>query len=270
MAETMMTHALRYIAQGFKVLPLKGKLPLTNHGLKDATILQIGVKEYWTHWPDANIGISTDGLAVLDFDAEHGGLESKEKIITKYGPLPPTRVHKTGGGGEHWIYRQPNGTPVRNTVKVLGFNGVDLRGSGGYIVAPPSDHASGKCYEIISEGPIAPCPDWLLMVNKPIGAILGNPVQPGQLIPRGEQNPWLFKRASYYRGRGDTDEQIFEKLKIDLRRCDQDPANPFTDKDLQRIAKSASRYPPDGSSSPLNNPRDPGRGGEGGYREQTF
>ncbi len=240
MNESMMTAALRYAAQGFKVMPIKSddKVPLTEHGLKDATQLQVTVKEYWTKWPTANIAIVTDGLAVLDFDAGHGGLESKQKIIAKYGPLPPTRVHKTGGGGEHWIYRQ-NGSVIRNTTRLLGYQGVDLRGSGGYIVVPPSNHASGGHYEVISEGPIVDCPDWLLMANKPIGAVLA--ATPGQPIPQSTRNDTMIRNAGAMRRRGMTEEEILAALLVQNKRCDP----PLTEAEVRKIAQSAARYQPD-------------------------
>ena len=62
MTDTMMQAALNYIAEGFRVFPVKpDKKPHNEHGLKEATQLQIGVKSYWTKWPDAGIGIVTDG-----------------------------------------------------------------------------------------------------------------------------------------------------------------------------------------------------------------
>ena len=112
----MMEHALEYISQGFKVFPIVngGKTPLTKNGLKDATEIQPGVKEYWGKWPDANIGLSTQGLVVIDFDVKNNRLQSKCQLISRYGEFPLTRVHKTGGGGEHWLYRAPEGHPPKS------------------------------------------------------------------------------------------------------------------------------------------------------------
>ncbi len=60
---TMLQAALSYAEKGFKVFPVKprGKNPITTHGLKDCTQTQLGVKEYWAKYPDANIGIVTNG-----------------------------------------------------------------------------------------------------------------------------------------------------------------------------------------------------------------
>ncbi len=114
---TLLEAALEYVQAGFKVFPVKlDKTPLTAHGLKDATMIQLGVKEYWSKWPEAGIGLVTDDFVVIDFDAKNGGKESKVAIEVKYGKLPKTRVHRTGGGGLHYIYRNPNGRDIRNSV----------------------------------------------------------------------------------------------------------------------------------------------------------
>jgi len=243
MPDTMMTYALRYAAQGFKVLALKpkNKVPLTEHGLKDATQLQVTIKELWTRWPDANIGIVTDGYAVLDFDAEHGGLESKEKLIAKQGPFLPTRVHKTGGGGEHWIYRQHNGQAIRNTVKVAGYTGVDLRGTGGYIVAPPSIHPNGNEYLILDPSPIAPCPEWIPQLIQTVGRLSQRPMAPGASIPESTRNDTMIRNAGAMRRRGMTEEEILAALLVQNKRCEP----PLPEKEVQTIAQSVVRYEPD-------------------------
>jgi len=77
----MIEAVLSYIDQGYKIFPVKpDKKPLTPHGLKDATKTKAGVREFWRRWPDAGIGLVTDDLLVLDFDAKNGGLESKAAI----------------------------------------------------------------------------------------------------------------------------------------------------------------------------------------------
>ncbi len=93
----MIEAALSYIEQGYRVFPIKpDKKPLTPNGLKDATQTHLGIRDYWTRWPDAGIALVTDGLMVLDFDAKNGGLKSKAAMETKYGSLPSTRTHRTG------------------------------------------------------------------------------------------------------------------------------------------------------------------------------
>jgi putative DNA primase/helicase len=128
-----------------------GKHPMTPHGLKDATIDRLIVEKWWTAKPLANLGMpigSTSGLVVIDVDVRHQGVESLKVLEQKIGALPPTLVSLTGGGF-HYFYKYP-GVAVKSGVAVLG-PGIDVRGDGGYVVVPPSLHASGKRYEWIEE-----------------------------------------------------------------------------------------------------------------------
>ncbi len=171
----MVEAGLSYIAQGFSIFPVKpDKKPLTPHGLKDATQTQSGVIDYWTRWPEAGIALLTDGLIVIDFDVKSGGLESKAILESTYGPLPQTRVHRTGGGGEHWIYRSPNGYNVRNGAAIAGYKGVDIRANGGYIghlQASTKAAEDTKFFIRVTYSP--PRPGWLNWPRiKPLNRIL--------------------------------------------------------------------------------------------------
>jgi putative DNA primase/helicase len=239
----MIEAALSYIDQGFKVFPVKpDKKPLTPHGLKDATQTKAGVREFWKRWPDAGIALVTDDLLVLDFDAKNGGLKSKAAIEAKYGSLLRTRTHRTGGGGEHWIYRNPNGASVRNAVSFAGYPGVDLRANGGYIVVPPSQHESGKRYETIDNSEIAPAPDWLMDLATTKRKRLRQTSSKGELIPEGERNSRLTSIAGSMRRNGMSQESIEAALHdVNQRQC----SPPLPDSEISRIAKSVTRYAPD-------------------------
>lgn len=234
--------ALSYIDQGFKVFPVKpDKKPLTPHGLKDATNTESGVREFWTHWPEAGIGLVTDGLIILDFDVKNDGLNSKQKLETQYGSLPQTRTHRTGGGGEHWIYRNPNGTDIRNTVSFAGYPGVDLRANGGYIVVPPSVHQSGKRYEILDQYEISPAPDWLIkLASKRNGKNRAARKSP-ESIPEGERNTRLTSIAGAMRRQG-TSHKSIETFLLEINRDQCSP--PLPEEEVIQIAKSVTRYEP--------------------------
>lgn len=235
-----------------------GKAPLTKHGFLDATATLQGVREFWGKYPKANIGIPADGILYLDFDLDHKGMESKTTLETKEGKLPKTRVVKTGGGGEHWYYKQPTDYFIGNTTSFAGYPGFDTRGDNkGYVIAPPSLHKSGNRYEIKDDSPIADCPKYIIRLAKESQhknkmVLLSGNIHGGK-IPNGNQNLWLYKRACSYRNWGDTDDIIFNKLKMDLQRCDQDATNPFTDQDLITIVKSACRHEPGSSINPPDN-----------------
>lgn len=240
----MLQAALNYAAQGFPVFPVNlDKTPLTEHGFKDATQLQTAVRRYWSKWPNAGIAIATQGLIVLDFDIEKGGLESKNTIEARYGLLPRTRIHRTGGGGLHFIYRNPSGADIRNTVALDGFPGLDLRANGGYIVVPPSLHAAGKRYEILESFNIAPAPQWVieLATKKTKQAeMVGE-----RLIPEGRRNATLASLAGTMRWRGMPQEAI-ESALLEVNKLECKP--PLPEVEVRAIAKSVSRYAPNGSS----------------------
>ncbi len=103
-------------------------------------------------------------VVVLDVDPGHGGNESLQAFEEKNGPLPLTWRVFTGGGGEHIYFRAPT-TEIRNSASKIA-PGLDIRGSGGYVVAPPSVHISGRTYEWSvdhhpDEVPLAEFPDSL-------------------------------------------------------------------------------------------------------------
>lgn len=244
----MLEAALDYILEGFRVFPVgSDKKPLTKHGLKDATQTQLGVKEYWGKYPNAGIGLLTDGLIVLDFDAGKGGHESKVAIEAQYGSLPRTRTHRTGGGGLHYIYRNPNERDIRNTVSLGGYQGVDLRGSGGYIVAPPSLHESGRKYEVLDDCEIAPAPSWLLeLATKKTQT---EAIPEGQPIIEGQRNATLASLAGTMRRRGMPQSAIEAALlEVNATQCQP----PLSDNEISQIAESIVRYP---SSEPKANIR---------------
>lgn len=123
-----------------------GKHPTTKHGPKDASRNEIQIDHWWNRRPEANIGIRTGvntGIVVIDVDPRHGGDESLAELVREHGELPATVEALTGGGGRHLVFKHPGGT-VRNRSNMRP--GIDVRGDGGYIVAPPSNHASGGQY----------------------------------------------------------------------------------------------------------------------------
>jgi len=94
------------------------------------------------------VGIATgpeSGLVVLDVDPRHRGDDTLAELESQHGKLPDTVEALTGGGGRHIFFEHPR-TAVTNSVAALG-PGLDIRGGSGYVVAPPSVHASGRTYE---------------------------------------------------------------------------------------------------------------------------
>src|SRR4029453_906400 len=101
----------------------------------------------------------------LDVDADRGGDDTLAALERRYGTLPVTVTSRTGGGGRPLIYRYP-ARAILSTQDTVG-PGVDIRGRGGQIVIPPSQHASGNEYAWdsgrgLGQVEIAPMPDWLV------------------------------------------------------------------------------------------------------------
>jgi hypothetical protein len=163
----MLREALKLARRGFAVFPCapRAKHPITPHGCKDATTDREVIRHWWGTEPTANIGLATgalSGIFVLDVDPGHGGAESLAALQAAFGKLPPTVVNLTGGGGQHLLFRHPQagGRKVRNLVGF--YDGLDVRGDGGYILAPPSVHPNGRQYRWETPGrAIAPAPEWL-------------------------------------------------------------------------------------------------------------
>lgn len=141
----MRASAHAYAAHGWPIFPLSGKVPALpakqgGRGFKDATTDHDVIDRMWTRFPGANIGLrtgETSRVAVLDVDPRHGGNESLTRIETDRGCLPGTLLSQTGSGGLHFLYRWAPG--IGNNAGRWG-TGLDGRGEGGYIVAPPSIH----------------------------------------------------------------------------------------------------------------------------------
>jgi len=139
--------ALSYANIGWHIFPLvpKQKVPLTEHGVKDATVDTIQIREWWSKWPNANIGLACgekSGVYIIDVDVdlEKGinGLES----LKEFPPLPETVKQFTPRGGFHAFFKTNNPPANRNSFRP----GLDIRGSGYYVVLAPSVHPNGGRY----------------------------------------------------------------------------------------------------------------------------
>ncbi len=144
----LLTAALDYAARGWPVFPChRDKTPATMHGVKDATTDPDRIRRWWTGQPNASIGVACGpaGLVVIDVDVEKGGFASWQRLKAAHGIDDGTLTSITGGGGCHLLYRAPAGFRGRNSAGKLA-PGVDVRADGGYIIAPPSGHPSGREY----------------------------------------------------------------------------------------------------------------------------
>jgi hypothetical protein len=250
--------ALRAAARRCRVIPLQwpdeagvcncgdrecssvGKHPLITDWLRQATIETKTIRKWWAQWPNANIGVVTgkvSRIVVLDIDNRHQGAASLQALEKQNGPLPEGPQVITGGGC-HRYFAHP-GFLVRNKVNLLP--GVDVRGDGGYVVAPASLHKSGRTYLFkfgTKDLPLPNLPDWLL--NRPV-APTPSRIEPELIILEGTRNATLTSLAGAMRYRGATQQAIEAALLEDnARRCNP----PLSEKEVITIAGSISRYSP--------------------------
>jgi hypothetical protein len=161
--------ALGYLKRGWAVVPAgaRTKRPIVpwqayQHQLPS----EAEVSAWFERWPRANLAVITgtiSGIVVVDIDPKNGGDRSLAALEARHGPLPVTIEAITGGGGRHIYFAHP-GREVRNRVGLAP--GIDLRGDGGCIIAPPSVHPSGKRYRWKADHApgqvdLAPLPVWL-------------------------------------------------------------------------------------------------------------
>lgn len=182
--------ALGYAARGWAVFPLyeptptgcscvradcgkPGKHPRTPDGLTSATRDPETIRGWWQRWPKASIGLATgrvSGVVVVDVDPKDGGADRLDVMEQTHGSLTGTLTAWTGGGGVHLFFQCPaEGFPcsVGKNGGPLG-PGLDVRGDGGYVVAAPSLHASGKHYEWPDDAAVLepqPLPEWVLRLE---------------------------------------------------------------------------------------------------------
>lgn len=223
--DTAASTALSYLARGWAVVPVvpRSKRPLVRwepyqHRLPTGE----EVREWFGRWPDANIAIVTgriSGLVVLDVDPRHGGDDSLHELERTYGLLPDTVEAITGSGGRHVYFAYP-GRETRNVVGLAP--GLDLRGDGGLIIAPPSVHPSGRHYEweVSHEPettPVQPIPRWLQQLMRSASPRAGHPlthwrnlVRDG--VPEGQRNNTIASLAGHLFWHGVDRDVVMELL----------------------------------------------------------
>lgn len=145
----------------------QGKHPRTRDGFKSATTDRDQIRDWWTNWPNANIGAPT-GITfdVIDFD----GLEAVDQFNERFTgyPIVDNGPQARTGQGIH-VFTQPaekiDGRTT-STSNVAGIAKLDYRGVGGYVVVPPSQHYSGVRYRWCDghglDAPLDPAATWLL------------------------------------------------------------------------------------------------------------
>ena len=192
MENQILNSALEYLSKGWSVIPVgKNKIPLIEwKDFQTRLAVVEEVQNWWAKWPEANVGVVTgrvSGITVVD--VESGG-ETKD--------LPATYIVKTGNGGWHFYYQYAE---MRNKTRIRELT--DIRGEGGYVVAPPSitDYLDEKTgarkggpYELVADSGLADFPVDLFLVENEGYKPLLNPLEYLGL-PDGERNASLHRLA---------------------------------------------------------------------------
>jgi len=262
--------AVWYCEHGFGIIPIlpRGKRPLTVNGLNDWFNNPEDARKLWTQRPDLNIAIvcgsASNNLVVLDFDEDDDkgvhGFDTLSEWEDESGELPSTATAITGRGGMHYLYRseRPYHPSVNRDL------GVDVRGEGSYIVAPPSVHPNGRAYEW-NKGD-APWERDVAMVDANVDAFIdhiqrnggvdqedgeqGERFQLPQRIKHGNRNDILYRYGCSLRSRGYADDAIDAMVRqANERNC----VKPLGDDEIRAIVKQVCK-------------KGPGHDGQGTFR----
>ncbi len=230
-------------------LAARSKTPLRGtRGVYEATRDIEKLTRAWKRQPRANVAIATgrvSGLVVLDIDPRHSGDLELAKLEAQHEKLPDTPEVVTGSGGRHFYFKYPSDPPARWPKQLAP--GVDIKADGGYVVAPPSIHPeTGQLYEWeLSSRPdeveLAELPRWLLDIVREKSREAKAAQVTTEEIPAGARNNTLARIAGGLRRQGLEFEEIRAALlAINEKRC----SPPLAAREVERIAKSISRYQP--------------------------
>ncbi len=237
-----------YLRRGWSVIPLRprSKLPAIRWETYQRERADGAALQRWLRrWPQLNIGIVTgavSGLVVLDLDRGHGGFESLEALERVHGPLPDTVEAETGGGGRHLYFAAPHAA-LRNKAGLAA--GIDLRGEGGMVVAPPSVHPSGAHYRWrAGHEPgalaLAVLPRWLAQLAADAPAGRGHALAHWRALVRegveeGRRNTTIASFAGHLLWHGVDAEVVLElMLSWNRQRC----RPPLEDAEVARVVSS--------------------------------
>lgn len=226
--------------------PRPAKHPRTSDGFKSATKDIEKISAWWTKNPNASIGVATgeiSGFFALDIDPKNGGDGSLRKLIAEHGELPTTILSLTGGGGQHYLFNYPTNIKIPNKTNLKP--GIDIRGDGGYIVVPPSNHISGGNYQWAeSKAPnqahLNTAPDWLIELTNQKSVHKTEVLESPGVFLEGGRNSKLTSLGGGLRQKGLNPDAILATLNL-INKSSCKP--PLSDHEVQSIVQSLTKYP---------------------------
>jgi hypothetical protein len=250
---TLAEAAAAYAALGLPVFPLRPheKRPATTNGFKAATTDAIQIEKWWRANPTANIGLvmgEATKLLLLDLDFRNGGPADRDEVVRRFGVIPATPEVITGSGGRHIYFRLP---PDLTRVPARIALGIELKGTGGFAVVPPSIHPNGTRYNFHGEyGPeallnAADPPRWLVEAIRDVRWSRNQNTQAtaagaAETFPEGERNQRLTSLGGRLRRAGLAGGSLEAALLAENARC---CSPPLAEAEVRQIAASVSRYP---------------------------
>jgi len=196
--------ALAYAHKGLRVIPIKqgGKYPPIEGWQNAATSDPTQIRQWFTGaFKDCGLGIATGKFAdkyivVVDVDdrEEYRGSDTLYDLEQLHGKLPDTLEAVTGSGGRHLYFFTDQ--PIHNEASGKLGQGIDIRGIGGQVLAPPTIHPNGKPYQwlnghSIEERKPADMPLWMVLLLTAKPEPTTTPTTPASLSPllQDEEGP---------------------------------------------------------------------------------
>jgi hypothetical protein len=240
----MIATALAFAARGMHVFPCwpRGKTPVPKRGLLEATRDTETIKSWWRRQPERNIAIRTGAVSnLIVIDVDSGEAESAlARLEAEHSESLPPSVEVITSRGRHIWFRHPGGKIPNSAGRIGG--GIDVRGDGGYVLAPPSIHPSGRAYawSVDSASAIAAAPQWL--IDRPGARDTNGPTPAGEWeqlasepIRDGARDVTLTRVTGHLlRHYVNVDVVLLSLLGINRAFC----APPLPDSDVRRIVNS--------------------------------
>jgi hypothetical protein len=221
---------------------------LTQNGFYNATTSVEQITVFWSSTPAANVAIRTgpeSQIVVLDIDNKTSGEKTLRELEKKNGYLPKT-LEAITGAGRHFYFKYPAGVDIPSRVGIAP--GIDIKARGGYAIAPPSIHKSGKRYawvdKLMTPDELPELPAWIAKLATQHSKAPRSNANGGRVL-EGHRNEHLTSLAGSMRRPGMSEAAILAALKVENEnQCDP----PLPDCEVEGIAHSIARYDPEAKS----------------------
>jgi putative DNA primase/helicase len=232
-----------YIERDRGKVPPRGFVKWHHRATSDLVQLASWAREY----PGCNWAVATGAGSgvVVDVDGQ-AGRDARAELQKEGFIFPPTLTVTTGreDGGEHLYYQPPPDTDIRNNNSGKVAPHIDVRGTGGYVVAVSSTHVTGRQYRFDDPDiPIAPLPEWVIdRMRRPAARPSAVPVGDTEKVGEGGRTNRMVKMAGTMHKRGMSPQAIAAALLVEnAAKCDP----PLVEQKVRDIAADiVRRYPP--------------------------